>query len=206
MPRHRRSSDNAPSTPSSSTNAKVTRETQDKAITPSKNATDHQLLDESRSAEKTKRKLAEMEPSSPVKSECKKEAVISECEKPADEPVETVEEEEPPVVQDKPKDAKFITGNYVSNVLIISDEKPKPEESSTKKSVTHTPVPVTPPEKKVKKVERPKSKPAVPTESPPSKITPDENDWESFFDENGEYLGPDEIEEVINFEIKNIAK
>lgn len=170
--------------------------------TPSKNAVvDHQQSDESRAAEKTKRKLAEMEPSSPVESECKKEAVISECEKPPVEIVEEEEEEEVPVVRQEPKDSKFIKGNYVSNVLIIS-EKPKPEESSSAKkaTTTHTPVPVvpvTPPEKRVKKVERPKSKPAVPTESPPSKITPGECDWESLFDENGEYLGPDEIEEVI---------
>ncbi|XP_015434853.1 PREDICTED: R3H and coiled-coil domain-containing protein 1 isoform X2 [Dufourea novaeangliae] len=59
-----------------------------------------------------------------------------------------------------------------------------------------TPTPITPPEKKVKKIERQKSKPASPPSPPIKKINRDECDWDSLFDDNGDCLDPTLIEEL----------
>lgn len=90
------------------------------------------------------------------------------------------------------KNTQMIRRNMVSNVLIISDAVQK--ESESVKEVT--PVSIVPPEKKVKKVERPKSKPAPPPSPPVKKINRDECDWDSLFDDNGDCLDPTLIEEV----------
>ncbi|XP_012281416.1 coiled-coil domain-containing protein R3HCC1L isoform X2 [Orussus abietinus] len=54
---------------------------------------------------------------------------------------------------------------------------------------------VAPSEKKIKKVERQKSKP-VPPPFPASKVNRDECDWDSLFDDNGDCLDPTLIEEL----------
>ncbi|XP_025160003.1 uncharacterized protein LOC105183259 isoform X2 [Harpegnathos saltator] len=86
---------------------------------------------------------------------------------------------------------RLVRRNVVmSDVLIISDiveDKPKNTEQ--------VPAILTSPEKKVKKIERPKSKPAPPP-SPPLKINRDECDWDSLFDDNGDCLDPTLIEEL----------
>ncbi|KAL0114710.1 hypothetical protein PUN28_011784 [Cardiocondyla obscurior] len=79
----------------------------------------------------------------------------------------------------------------VSDVIVISDSTQKKSEQSEQLSS----ILVTPPEKKVKKVERPKSKPAAPP-SPPLKMNRDECDWDSLFDDNGDCLDPTLIEEL----------
>lgn len=90
------------------------------------------------------------------------------------------------------KDCQHIVRqNVVSNVLVISDTIQK----KSKQSEQLSPILITPPEKKVKKIERPKSKPALPP-SPPLKINRDECDWDSLFDDNGDCLDPTLIEEV----------
>lgn len=89
-----------------------------------------------------------------------------------------------------------------SDVLIISngrktlnggaENESKPAEyASSVPGVGPTP----PPERKVKKFERQKSKP-VPPPSPLVKISRDECDWDSLFDDNGDCLDPTLIEEV----------
>lgn len=83
-----------------------------------------------------------------------------------------------------------IKQTFVSKVLIISSKEDE-AETPTVKPVA----PMTLPEKKVKKVERAKSKPAPPP-LPPSKINRDECDWDSLFDDNGDCLDPTLIEEV----------
>lgn len=82
-------------------------------------------------------------------------------------------------------------GKKCEKVLVISDKASQPQETDKQVPV----ISMTPPEKKVKKVERPKSKPAPPP-SPPIKINRDECDWESLFDDNGDCLDPTLIEEV----------
>lgn len=88
------------------------------------------------------------------------------------------------------KNRQLVEQNVVSDVLVISDNmRKKPERSE------QAPILVIPPEKKVKKIERQKSKP-VPPPSPPIKINRDECDWDSLFDDNGDCLDPTLIEEV----------
>ncbi|XP_043265842.1 putative uncharacterized protein DDB_G0287265 isoform X2 [Colletes gigas] len=90
------------------------------------------------------------------------------------------------------KNTQMIHSNMVSDVLIISDtvqKKPQPVKKVT-------PVPVIPPEKKAKKIERSKSKPAPPPSPPIKKINRDECDWDSLFDDNGDCLDPTLIEEL----------
>ncbi|KYN00220.1 PREDICTED: coiled-coil domain-containing protein R3HCC1L [Cyphomyrmex costatus] len=86
---------------------------------------------------------------------------------------------------------KLVKQNVVSDVLIISDSIQK----KSKQSEQLSPILVTPPEKKVKKIERQKSKPAPPP-SPPLKMNRDECDWDSLFDDNGDCLDPTLIEEL----------
>ncbi|XP_076631597.1 uncharacterized protein LOC143346880 isoform X2 [Colletes latitarsis] len=90
------------------------------------------------------------------------------------------------------KNTQMIHSNMVSDVLIISDTVEK-EPQPVKKV---TPVPVIPPEKKAKKIERSKSKPAPPPSPPIKKINRDECDWDSLFDDNGDCLDPTLIEEL----------
>lgn len=89
------------------------------------------------------------------------------------------------------KDKQLVEQNAVSDVLIISDTI----QNKSKESGQFSSILVTPPEKKVKKVERQKSKPAPPP-SPPLKMNRDECDWDSLFDDNGDCLDPTLIEEV----------
>ncbi|XP_054004848.1 uncharacterized protein LOC128890410 isoform X1 [Hylaeus anthracinus] len=91
------------------------------------------------------------------------------------------------------KNTEMIHSNMVSDVLIISDVVKKEPQSVVKEVV---PVSVTPPEKKVKKIERQKSKPAPPPSPPVKKINRDECDWDSLFDDNGDCLDPTLIEEL----------
>ncbi|KYN13027.1 PREDICTED: uncharacterized protein LOC108766941 [Trachymyrmex cornetzi] len=86
---------------------------------------------------------------------------------------------------------QLVRQNVVSDVLIISDTI----QEKSKQSEQLSPILVTPPEKKVKKIERQKSKP-VPPPSPPLKINRDECDWDSLFDDNGDCLDPTLIEEL----------
>jgi len=86
---------------------------------------------------------------------------------------------------------QLVEQNVVPDVLVISDNMRKKAERPEQTS----PILVIPPEKKVKKVERQKSKP-VPPPSPPMKINRDECDWDSLFDDNGDCLDPTLIEEV----------
>ncbi|XP_033208229.1 coiled-coil domain-containing protein R3HCC1L isoform X2 [Belonocnema kinseyi] len=86
---------------------------------------------------------------------------------------------------------KRISHNSVSNVLIISNERKGEDAVHQEVSVT----PMTPPEKKVKKIERPKSKPAAPP-SPHVKVSREECDWDSLFDDNGDCLDPTLIDEL----------
>ncbi|XP_011644222.1 uncharacterized protein LOC105431631 isoform X2 [Pogonomyrmex barbatus] len=89
------------------------------------------------------------------------------------------------------EDRQLVEQNVVSDILIISDNIQKKSQESEQLS----PMFVTPPEKKVKKIERQKSKPAPPP-SPPLKINRDECDWDSLFDDNGDCLDPTLIEEL----------
>ncbi|KAG5345005.1 R3HCL protein, partial [Acromyrmex heyeri] len=89
------------------------------------------------------------------------------------------------------KDRQLDRQNAISDVLVISDTIQK----KSKQSEQLSPILVTPPEKKVKKIERQKSKP-VPPPSPPLKINRDECDWDSLFDDNGDCLDPTLIEEL----------
>ncbi|XP_011864895.1 PREDICTED: coiled-coil domain-containing protein R3HCC1L isoform X2 [Vollenhovia emeryi] len=92
------------------------------------------------------------------------------------------------VIDDK---ARQLVEQNVPDVLIISDAiQNKSKESEQLSSIV-----VTPPEKKVKKVERQKSKP-VPPPSPPLKMNRDECDWDSLFDDNGDCLDPTLIDEL----------
>lgn len=86
----------------------------------------------------------------------------------------------------------IIRRNMVSDVLIISDVVDKEPVKKVKQVPT---MPMPPTEKKTKKVERQKSKPAPPP-SPPIKISRDECDWDSLFDDNGDCLDPSLIEEL----------
>ncbi|KAK9295638.1 hypothetical protein QLX08_010068 [Tetragonisca angustula] len=90
------------------------------------------------------------------------------------------------------KNAQMMRRNMVSNVLIISDTVQK-EPEPVKEVI---PVPLTSPEKKVKKVIRQKSKPAPPPSPPVKKMNRDECDWDSLFDDNGDCLDPTLIEEL----------
>lgn len=85
---------------------------------------------------------------------------------------------------------QLVRRNMISDVLIISDTVEKKSKHSEQ-----VPAILISPEKKVKKIERPKSKPASPP-SPPLKINRDECDWDSLFDDNGDCLDPTLIEEV----------
>ncbi|XP_032691054.1 uncharacterized protein LOC116853873 isoform X2 [Odontomachus brunneus] len=85
---------------------------------------------------------------------------------------------------------QLVRRNMISDVLIISDNVEKKSKHSEQVSAI-----LTSPEKKVKKIERPKSKPAPPP-SPPLKINRDECDWDSLFDDNGDCLDPTLIEEL----------
>lgn len=87
-------------------------------------------------------------------------------------------------------DEQLVRRNVMSDVLVISDTVEKKS-----KHTEQVPTILTSPEKKVKKIERPKSKPAPPP-SPPLKINRDECDWDSLFDDNGDCLDPTLIEEV----------
>lgn len=89
------------------------------------------------------------------------------------------------------KNERLVKRNIISDVLIISDTV----EKESKQVSEQVPTILTSPEKKVKKIERPKSKPASPP-SPPLKINRDECDWDSLFDDNGDCLDPKLIEEV----------
>lgn len=83
--------------------------------------------------------------------------------------------------------------SLVSDVLIISqknEQEEKKRESKIEPVVELT-------EKKVKHVEKSKSKAASPL-SPPMEINRDECDWESLFDDNGDCLDPTLIDEVDN--------
>lgn len=86
---------------------------------------------------------------------------------------------------------RLVRQNMMSDVLIISDTI----QQKSKQSEQFSSILVTPPEKKVKKIERQKSKP-VPPPSPPLKMNRDECDWDSLFDDNGDCLDPTLIEEV----------
>lgn len=90
------------------------------------------------------------------------------------------------------KNVQMMRRNMVSNVLIISDTVQK-EPEPVKEVI---PVPLTSPEKKVKKVIRQKSKPAPPPSPPVKKMNRDECDWDSLFDDNGDCLDPTLIEEA----------
>ncbi|XP_017892589.1 uncharacterized protein LOC108632472 isoform X2 [Ceratina calcarata] len=92
------------------------------------------------------------------------------------------------------RNAQMTRHNMVSNVLIISDTKNKKEPKTKVNEVI--PVPMPPPEKKVKKVIRQRSKPAPPPSPPVKKINRDECDWDSLFDDNGDCLDPTLIEEL----------
>ncbi|XP_063984636.1 uncharacterized protein LOC135166399 isoform X2 [Diachasmimorpha longicaudata] len=81
--------------------------------------------------------------------------------------------------------------NSVPDVLIISTSESSQSEKISQEEVTT----LRPPEKKLKKVARAKSKPASPP-SPPVKVNRDECDWDSLFDDNGECLDPTLIEEL----------
>lgn len=90
------------------------------------------------------------------------------------------------------KNKRIISNNSKSDVLIISEVRNR--EDAVKEEVSVTPI--TPPEKKkVKKIERPKSKPAAPP-SPSIKVDRDELDWDSLFDDNGDCLDPTLINEL----------
>lgn len=113
-----------------------------------------------------------------------------------DEPVKTVKENQS-LMQHLDNDTidnenrQLVGQNVVPDVLIISDNmRMKPERSEQA-----PPILAIPPEKKVKKIERQKSKP-VPPPSPPMKINRDECDWDSLFDDNGDCLDPTLIEEL----------
>ncbi|XP_011300151.1 R3H and coiled-coil domain-containing protein 1 isoform X2 [Fopius arisanus] len=84
-----------------------------------------------------------------------------------------------------------LTRNLVPDVLIISGS----ESSPSRKIIQADVATVRPPEKKLKKMARAKSKPASPP-SPPVKVNRDECDWDSLFDDNGECLDPTLIEEL----------
>ncbi|XP_066582103.1 coiled-coil domain-containing protein R3HCC1L isoform X2 [Prorops nasuta] len=88
------------------------------------------------------------------------------------------------------EEERLQTRQKIPEVIRISDKEP-----SKVKSNQDTPTPLTPPEKKVKKVERPKSKPASPP-APLVKINRDECDWDSLFDDNGDCLDPTMMEEL----------
>lgn len=87
-----------------------------------------------------------------------------------------------------------IEQNVRSDVLIISDTADK-KTIRIEREAPPVLDGLTPPERKVKKVERHKSKPAPPP-SPPLKVNRDECDWDSLFDDNGDCLDPTLIEEV----------
>ncbi|XP_076677980.1 uncharacterized protein LOC143374044 isoform X1 [Andrena cerasifolii] len=89
------------------------------------------------------------------------------------------------------KNTQRIRRNMVSDVLIISDDTLK--ESESVEEVPPTAVPL---EKKVKKIERQKSKPAPPPSPPVKTVNRDECDWDTLFDDNGECLDPTLIEEL----------
>ncbi|XP_051164572.1 hybrid signal transduction histidine kinase D isoform X2 [Leptopilina boulardi] len=87
---------------------------------------------------------------------------------------------------------RIISNNSISDVLIISDTRNSDDNVKEEVSV----ISMTPPEKKkVKKIERQKSKPAAPP-SPPIKIDRDDCDWDSLFDDNGDCLDPTLINEL----------
>jgi len=92
------------------------------------------------------------------------------------------------------KDEQTVGRSVMPDVLIISDtvEKKSKQTERTSPSLLRG---LTPPERKVKKIERQKSKPATPP-SPSLKISRDECDWDSLFDDNGDCLDPTLIEEV----------
>jgi hypothetical protein len=96
---------------------------------------------------------------------------------------------------DKPDGQTIIEQSVMPpDVLIISDivEKKSKQAERTAPSLLRG---LISPERKVKKIERQKSKPATPP-SPPLKINRDECDWDSLFDDNGDCLDPTLIEEV----------
>lgn len=95
------------------------------------------------------------------------------------------------------KNTQMMRCNMVSNVLIISDSVQKEPQQPNKEVI---PIPTAPPEKKVKKVVRQKSKPAPPPTPPVKKINRDECDWDSLFDDNGDCLDPTLIEEASIYE------
>ncbi|XP_033342397.1 uncharacterized protein LOC117229749 isoform X1 [Megalopta genalis] len=90
------------------------------------------------------------------------------------------------------KNTQMLGHKMVSDVLIISDVEQK-EPLPVKET---TPPPAIPPEKKIKKIERQKSKPAPPPSPPIKKMNRDECDWDSLFDDNGDCLDPTLIEEL----------
>ncbi|XP_046749786.1 uncharacterized protein LOC124413319 isoform X2 [Diprion similis] len=93
------------------------------------------------------------------------------------------------------KNRRIVRQNIVSDVLLISDEKPRQDIIINEPPA----IPVSPSlptkEKKVKKIERSKSKPAPPP-LPSSKVNRDDCDWDSLFDDNGDCLDPTLIEEL----------
>ncbi|KAH0949948.1 hypothetical protein HN011_007483 [Eciton burchellii] len=96
---------------------------------------------------------------------------------------------------DKPDGQTIIEQSVMPpDVLIISDivEKKSKQAERTAPSLLRG---LISPERKVKKIERQKSKPATPP-SPPLKINRDECDWDSLFDDNGDCLDPTLIEEL----------
>lgn len=95
------------------------------------------------------------------------------------------------------KNTQIMHRNIVSGVLIISDSVQK-EQPPVQEAI---PAAVAPPEKKVKKVVRQKSKPAPPPSPPVKKINRDECDWDSLFDDNGDCLDPTLIEEASIYQV-----
>ena len=89
------------------------------------------------------------------------------------------------------KNKRVVSHNAEPGGLIISNHGNREDTIKQEVSVA----PMTPPEKKVKKIERPKSKPAAPP-SPSIKVSRDDCDWDSLFDDNGDCLDPTLIEEV----------
>ncbi|XP_001606474.1 R3H and coiled-coil domain-containing protein 1 isoform X1 [Nasonia vitripennis] len=111
------------------------------------------------------------------------------------EPVNESAQKRDEAIRNKRNDNKAVKKALISPVLIISTKEEEEKEAKKSPAPVFPVVAMTPPEKKVKKVERPKSKPAPPP-APPVKINRDEADWDSLFDDNGDCLDPTLIEEL----------
>ncbi|EZA47742.1 Growth inhibition and differentiation-related protein 88-like protein [Ooceraea biroi] len=91
------------------------------------------------------------------------------------------------------RNGRPVQQDLTSDVLVISDTVEKKSKRAERAPAVLGAV--TPLERKVKKIERQKSKPAPPP-SPRLKINRDECDWDSLFDDNGDCLDPTLIEEL----------